>query len=174
MKRLPIECSRRRLSAARLFARDSTERSDGPKIRRMACASRPGAELAEAEREADFYSSTRSPRALHEIHRSRLRKKSATAMRMCLKRLSPEAASPDKMYFDAQTGLPIRIVSQHHRPRAYPAFRRISRIIAKWMESSCRSRSRRPARDSAFTIKISEVHHNVELEDGEFAKPAVQ
>ena len=132
-----------------------------------------GAELAETRREADFY----SPLNLRNHYtkftvsgtekigdRDTYRVEATTA----------QGDNPDTVYFDTQTGLPIRMVSQHHSPEGVSAFkedlsdyREVDGILLPFTISQTST-------DSAFTIRVSEVHHNVSLDDSQFAEPAVQ
>ena len=51
---------------------------------------------------------------------------------MCWKAALPEGGPPDKMYFDADTGLPVRLISQHHSAgRRWRSFRKISAITGE-------------------------------------------
>jgi outer membrane lipoprotein-sorting protein len=132
-----------------------------------------GAELAEAKRQSDFY----SPFDLHE-HYAKLTflgsEKVDDRESYVLEATPAEGGQPDKLYFDAQSGLPVRLVGRHHTPEGVSEFReefsdyrnvdgvRLPFTISQ--ESS----------GSSFTVTINEVRHNIEFEDSEFSKPAVQ
>jgi len=132
-----------------------------------------GAELAETRRQADFY----SPFDLHQ-HYSRLvatgSEKVDDREAYVLEASLPEGGPPDRLYFDAESGLPVRIVSQHHTPEGaselreeFSDYRDVDGVKLPFTITQ-------EGGDPGFTVRISEVHHNVAFEDSEFAKPAVQ
>jgi len=132
-----------------------------------------GLELAEARRQSDFY----GPFDLHEQYAKLAfagSEKLEDRQAYILEATPKEGGQPDKMYFDSQSGLPMRLISQHHTPEGVSEFREdfsdyrsVDGVILPfkiWQEGA----------GSAFTVRISEVRHNIAFEDGEFAKPAVQ
>jgi hypothetical protein len=132
-----------------------------------------GAELAESKRQSDFY----SPFDLRD-HYSKLTllgsEKVGELETYVLEAALPEGGEPDKLYFDARTGLPARLVSQHHTPEGvsrlqedFSDYREVDGVKLPFTISQTSS-------ESSFTVKIDEVHHNVAVGDGEFSKPAVQ
>jgi len=132
-----------------------------------------GAELAEAKRQSDFY----APFDLRS-HYSKLTvlgsEKVSDNNTYEVEGTLPEGGEPDKLYFDARTGLPARLVSQHHTPEGvsqlqedFSDYRDVDGVKLPFTISQV-------SVQSSFTVRINEVHHNVALEDGEFSKPAVQ
>lgn len=132
-----------------------------------------GAELAEARRQGDFY----SPLNTHE-HYSKITFLGSEKVNdhdtYVLEASLAEGGQPDKLYFDAQSGLPVRLISQHHSPEGVSQFqedfadwRRVDGVTLPFSISQTGG-------DTGFVVKMSEVRHNVELGDGEFSKPAVQ
>ena len=131
-----------------------------------------GAQLAEAARDADFY------RPLHMqatytkltiMGEEEVGGKKAWVVQADL----PEGGA-DKIYFDEESGLIVRAVSQQHSDQGVVAvaedfkdYREVDGVMLPFEVLQVNG-------DSALTIKLGEVHHNVELEDSEFAKPAVQ
>lgn len=86
----------------------------------------------------------------------------------------PEGGPSDKLYFDSESGLPVRLVSQHHSPEGeaqfqedFSDYRKVDDVILPFQITQTGG-------DSSFVVKIDQVRQNVELEDSEFAKPAVQ
>ena len=132
-----------------------------------------GAELAEAKRQADFY----GPFDLHGqyaklalLGSEKIGDREAYVLEASL----PEGGPPDKLYFDSQSGLPVRIVSQHHTPEGVSEFREefsdyrnVDGVKLPFAISQSGS-------GPEFTVRIGEVRHNISFDDGEFAKPAVQ
>lgn len=129
-------------------------------------------ELAETKREADFY---------HPLNFRQLYSKIAVAGTEKINDRAayevdatpPEGGEADRVYFDVQTGLPIRAVTQHHNPDGgveefqedFEDYRTIDGIKIPFTIHQSNSQV-------AFTIKLAEVHHNVELDDAQFKKPA--
>jgi hypothetical protein len=131
------------------------------------------AELAETRRQADFY----SPLDLRD-HYSKLTfldaEKVGDHNTYVLEAALPESGQPDKLYFDAQSGLPVRLVSQHHSPEGVSQFeenfsdyREVDGVTLPFTITQAGG-------DSEFVVRISEVQHNVQLEDSQFVKAAVQ
>jgi zinc protease len=86
----------------------------------------------------------------------------------------PEGSDPTKMYFDSRTGLLVRVESENHDSGGVSHlrtdvddYRDVDGVKLPFI-------SKQTNGDTTYTITISEVHHNVELEDSDFAKPAVQ
>jgi hypothetical protein len=132
-----------------------------------------GAELAETEREADFY----APLNLRNHYtkftvsgREKIGDNDAYRVEATVR----DGGRPDKMYFDTQTGLPVRMVSEHHSPEGTTAFQEDLADYREVDGIKLPFTILQTSTDSAFTIKISEVHHNVSLDDRQFAKPAAE
>ena len=86
----------------------------------------------------------------------------------------PEGGTPDRFYFDAQTGLRLRVISRHHDAQGvmeqrvdYEDYREVDGVKLPFVIHETSG-------DSTLTIKINEVRHNVTLDDSQFAKSAVQ
>jgi hypothetical protein len=132
-----------------------------------------GAELAETEREADFYAPL-NIRSHYTKFTVSGREKIGDRDAYCVLATVGERGNPDKMYFDAQTGLPIRMVSEHHSPEGVSAFQEDLADYREVDGVKLPFTILQTSTDSAFTIKITEVHHNISLDDHEFAKPAAE
>lgn len=132
-----------------------------------------GAELAEARRDADFYHPLDMRRLYTKLAvtgAEKIGERTAYVVEAAL----PEGGTPDRIYFDAQTGLPVRVVSQHHVPEGvmdyrvdYEDYREVDGVKLPFV-------IHQTSGDSTLTIKIGEVRHNVALDDSQFAKSAVQ
>jgi zinc protease len=131
-----------------------------------------GSELSETKRDADFY----HPLDLRQLYS----KFTVTGIEKINDRDTyavegaTEQGDVDKMYFDVRTGLVLRIIGQHHMPEGVTSFtedlkdyREVDGIKLPFtiLQSSA---------ESVFTIKFTEVRHNVPLENSEFSKPAAQ
>jgi hypothetical protein len=131
-----------------------------------------GPELAETRREADFY---------HPLDLKRIYSKfTVTGPEKVGDRevYDVEAAladgAPDKMYFDTQTGLVIRIISHRHMLDGVAT---IQEDIADYREVDgikLPFSVHQSSTESDFTIKFTEFQHNVSLDDTQFEKPAAQ
>jgi hypothetical protein len=131
-----------------------------------------GPELAETKRDADFYHALDFRKLYSKISLAGSEKvgdKSAYVIEAS----PPEGGDPDKVYFDPQTGLLIRAVTQHHNPDGtvepftedFEDYRTQDGITIPFTVHQTNSQM-------SFTIKIDEVHQNVPLDDAQFEKPA--
>ncbi len=132
-----------------------------------------GAELAEARRDADFYHPL-DLRRLYTKFTISGTEKIGDRDTYILEATVPEGSEPTKMYFDTQTGLLLRAVSQHHGTDGVTQFREDFEDYRDVDGIKVPFTSRQTNGDTTYTMTISEVHHNVELDDSEFAKPAAQ
>ena len=133
-----------------------------------------GAELAETKRDADFYHALDFRKLYPKASAAgteRIGDKSAYA----IEATPAEGGDPDKVYFDVQTGLLIRAITQHHNPDGsvepfqedFDDYRTQDGVTIPFTIHQTNPQM-------SFTIKIDEVHHNVELSNAEFNKPAAQ
>lgn len=132
-----------------------------------------GAELAETKRQADFY----SPFDLRE-HYAKLVSLGSERMGerevYVLEATLPDGGQPEKLYFDAESGLPARIVNQRHTAEGASEFREEFSDYRDVDGAKLPFTIFQAGGGSEFTVRISEVRHNITFEDSEFAKPAVQ
>jgi outer membrane lipoprotein-sorting protein len=131
-----------------------------------------GAELTEVKREADFY----HPLDLKKLYATVAvtgMEKVGERTAYVLQATPPGGGNPDRIYFDAQTGLPLRVITRHHNfdgsvedfQENFRDYRTVDGIkIPFAIEQS--------DAQVAFSIQLDEVRHNVELKDSEFEKPA--
>lgn len=132
-----------------------------------------GAELAEAQRDSDFY---------HILNLRKLYTKFAVIDTekigerdvYFVEAAVPDGSEPDKMYFDTQTGLALRLITHRHGPEGVTEFRQDFEDFRDVDGIKLPFVIHQTDGDTAYTITISEVHHNVPIEDSQFAKPAVQ
>ena len=130
-----------------------------------------GSELAETKRDADFYHSLH----LREIYPKLVltgTEKIDDHDAYVVEGTAADASDPDKMYFDVRSGLLLRVISHRHSADGYAQtqedfsdYRSVDGLLLPFtIEQTGGS--------ADFTIHISEMHHGVDLEDSEFAKPA--
>lgn len=131
-----------------------------------------GAELAETKRDADFYHALDFRKLYPKLSvtgTDKIGDKSAYVVEAT----PAEGGDADRVYFDAQTGLLVRAITQHHNPDGsvepftedFEDFRVQDGVTIPFTIHQTNPQM-------SFTIKIDEVHHNVELSDAEFGKPA--
>jgi zinc protease len=91
-----------------------------------------------------------------------------------LMEVTPENGAPEKMYFDSATGLLIRVVSQRHTPDGVTPiqidvsdYREVDGIMLPFSIHQA-------AGEMEFTMKLNEIHHNVDIDSAQFSKPAAQ
>ena len=129
-----------------------------------------GTELSETKRDADFY----HPLDLRQLYS----KFTVTGIEKVdnrdtyvMEATAPEGES-DKMYFDVQTGLLLRIIGHHHAPEGVTEFTEDLSDYREVDGIKLPFTVHQAGGDSAFTIKFTEVHHNVPIENSVFSKPA--
>lgn len=128
-----------------------------------------GDELNETKRDADFY----HPLDLRELYS----KFTVTGTEKIESHdtYAVEAQSPggvtDKMYFDIQSGLVVRIIGQHHMPEGVTAFTEDLGDYREVDGIKLPFTVHQSSADSSFSIQFTEVRHNVPIENSAFAKP---
>jgi hypothetical protein len=132
-----------------------------------------GAELAETRRESDFYH-TLDLRKLYAKFTLVGVEKIGDRDAYLIEAVLPEGGDPDKMYFDAQTGLALRMISHRHLTDGVSEFRQDFEDFRDVDGVKLPFVIHQTQGDTTYTITISEVRHNVPIEDSQFAKPAVQ
>jgi hypothetical protein len=132
-----------------------------------------GAELAEARRESDFY---------HTLHLQKLyssftltgKEKIGDRDVYVIEAAVPEGGSPEKMYFDSGNGLLVRDTSQHYGPDGVSDFQQDYEDYRQVDGIQLPHTIRQTNEGTLVIITVAEYHHNVQLDEGEFAKPAAQ
>lgn len=132
-----------------------------------------GAELAETRRDADFYHSL-DLRKLYPKMMVTGKEKIGDRDAYVIEAAIPEGGAPTRMYFDTESGLLLRVVSENHDADGvtqysedYDDYREVDGVKIPFTSHQTNG-------DTTYTMTISEVHHNVELDDSEFAKPPAQ
>jgi zinc protease len=131
-----------------------------------------GVELSEARRDADFY------------HPLDLKKLYTKLTLVGVERVDDKDAyeveaevsegDPDEIYFDVASGLPARVVSHRHSPQGVVDFRE---DFDDYREVDGIKRPftiRETSGETVLTIRVTEVRHNVLLDDSVFTMPAAQ
>jgi hypothetical protein len=131
-----------------------------------------GPELQETRRQADFY----HPLDLHKLYTKftvvgteKVGDRDAYVVEAAL-----TEGEPDKMYFDTQSGLALRVVSQRHTPQGVISLQEDLEDFRVVDGVKLPFTIHQTAGQNVFTIKITEVHHNVAFGDAQFSKPAAQ
>ncbi len=131
-----------------------------------------GAEFATAKRNADFYESLNIKKHFAKMEVKGKEKVGASDAYVVV--ATPAVGDPEKLYFAADTGLLVRIDTDNETPQGKMSFETYPRDY-KEVDGVKVAHSLRQV-SSAFTavIKLSEVKHNLSVEDAKFAKPAGQ
>jgi hypothetical protein len=129
-----------------------------------------GDELAETKRDSDFYHPLDLRQVYSKITLAGMDKINGRDAYV-VEALSGDLGT-DKIYFDVQNGLVLRIVSQHHTPEGagtftedFSDFREVDGIKLPFTVHQ-------ESPGSTFTIKFTEVRHNEAIDDAAFSKPA--
>jgi hypothetical protein len=131
-----------------------------------------GIALEESRRDADFF----HPLHLHQIYPKLIfagQEKIGDRDAYLLEGTSDGETESDRMYFDALSGLAVRIVSHRHTPDGeanlqedFQDYRPVDGVELPFTIIQTGG-------SSDFTIHIGEIHHGVSLDDSEFAPPEV-
>ncbi|MGB0036378.1 MAG: hypothetical protein WBP79_12975 [Candidatus Acidiferrales bacterium] len=131
-----------------------------------------GPELAEARQQAGFYHSIELAQTyskLSVVGTEKIGDQDAYVVDA-----TPVEGAVVKLYFDMQTGLMVRIKGQRHTPQGAMDFQEDLSDYRDADGIKLPFTIRQAAGGAEFTIRITEVHHNVALDDSQFAKPAAQ
>jgi zinc protease len=130
-------------------------------------------ETAETRRDSDFY----RPLDMRDLYKKLVvvgAEKVGDRDAYVVEATTAEGADPDKLYFDAQTGFPIRVVTKRHTPDGvtpiqedFSDYREVDGVKFPYVVHQSNSATE-------FTITITEVHQNVDLDEAQFSKPAAQ
>ena len=131
-----------------------------------------GGELDDARREANFY------------HAVELKKNYTKMTVKGIERVNEHdtyvveatraEGAPDRMYFDTQTGLMVRSVNQRYTTDGITEF---TADVADYTEVDgvkLPFSVRQTGASATFIIRFTEVHHNLQLTDSQFAKPPAE
>jgi len=133
-----------------------------------------GAELAETRRDADFHRLL-DLRSLYAKVNVAGTEKIDEHDAYVVEATPSDGGDADKIYFDSQTGLALRSITQHHMPDGsvepfqedFEDYRAVDGVKMPFT-------IRQKTSEAVFTIRIDEVHQNVALDDAGFAKPTAQ
>lgn len=131
-----------------------------------------GDELADTKREADFY----RPLDLQKIY-SKLTvtgSDKAGDHDVYVVEASSGQGDPDKMFFDKNSGLLIGSVLTQHAPQGAVTVQEELTDYRDVDGVKMPFSIKQTTPQFEFTIKVTEVHHNVQLDDAQFTKPAAQ
>lgn len=129
-------------------------------------------ELAAAKIDEDFYRDIRMKELYPKIE---IKGKAKVGERDAYLLEAPgPAGSPDKFYFDAQSGLLLKTEGERDSPQGKAMLETFLEDYKEidGVKLSFTIRINNPA--ISFTIKLSEVKHNVPVDDSKFVKPAAQ
>lgn len=132
-----------------------------------------GAELAEARRQSDFFRAVDQRRLYSKLSVTG-REKIGDRDTYVVEATVPEGSEPTRMYFDSESGLLLRVISQNHDADGVSEVREDFEDYREVDGIKMPFTSRQTTDEVTYTTRYSEVHHNVDLDDAEFAKPAAQ
>jgi photosynthetic reaction center cytochrome c subunit len=131
-----------------------------------------GAELEDARREADFYHPLDLKKLYTKMTVSGLEKVGDRDAYVV--QASNGNGDPDKMYFDAESWLLVRAVNHRNTPDGVKVFQAEVGDYKVVDGVKLPFTVHQSSAESAFTIHFTEIQHNLELADGQFAKPAAK
>jgi zinc protease len=128
-----------------------------------------GDELAETKRDSDFY----HPLDLKQVYSKitvtgtdKIDDRDAYVVEA-----SSGELGTDRIYFDAQNGLVLRIVGQHHTLEGPATFTEDFRDFREVDGIKLPYTVHQESPSSTFTIKFTEIRHNEAIDDAIFSKP---
>jgi hypothetical protein len=130
-----------------------------------------GPELEDVKREANFYHALDLQKIypkLTVVGTERIRDNDAYVVEAT----SAEGGDPDKLYFDAKSGLEVRSVNRRHTPDGTTEFTANIEDYKEVDGIKLPFTVEQSSSQSAFTITFTDIQHNLELADTQFAKPA--
>lgn len=129
-----------------------------------------GIQLVEAKRDADFF----HPLHLREIYPDMTlagKEKIGNEDTYVVQGTAAGETVPDKMYFDAQSGMAMRLVSHRHTPDGeaeveedFSDYRKVDGLELPFT-------IQQTGGSAEFTIHVSEMHQGINLDDSEFVQP---
>lgn len=131
-----------------------------------------GDELTDTKREADFY----RPLDLQKIYS----KLAVTALDKAgdhdvyVVEASTGQGDPDKLFFDKHSGLLVRSVLTQHAPQGAVTVQEELTDYRDVDGVKMPFAIKQTTPQIEFSIKVTEVHHNIQLDDAQFTKPAAQ
>jgi hypothetical protein len=132
-----------------------------------------GDELEDIKREANFYHALDLQKIYSKMTvtgTEKVNDHDAYAMEA-----TPAAGGdPDKLYFDTQSGLEVRSVTRRHTPDGSAEFTANIEDYKDVDGIELPFTVEQSSSQSAFTIKFTDIQHNVDLSDSQFAKPAAE
>jgi hypothetical protein len=131
-----------------------------------------GGELEDARREANFYHPLELQKNYSKLTVSGIERVNEHDCYVVV--AVREKGAPDKMYFDVQTGLLVRSVNQRYTPDGLTEFQADVDDYTARDGVKLPFTVRQSGGGSAFVIHFTEVQHNLQLTDAQFAKPAAE
>ncbi len=131
-----------------------------------------GGELDDARREANFYHAVELKKNYTKMTVKGIER--VNEHDTYLVEATRAEGAPDRMYFDTQTGLMVRSVNQRYTTDGITEF---TADVADYTEVDgvkLPFSVRQTGASATFIIRFTEVHHNLQLTDSQFAKPPAE
>lgn len=131
-----------------------------------------GDELADTKREADFYRPLHLTKIYSKLTVTGVDK--AGDHDVYVVEASSGSGDPDKLFFDKDSGLLVRSSLTQHTPQGAVT---VQEELTDYRDTDGVKMPfaiKQSTPQVEFTIKVTEVHHNVSFDDAQFAKPAAQ
>lgn len=129
-----------------------------------------GIELAEAKRDADFFHPLHL-RAIYSEMKVTGKEKVGERDAYVVEGTAAGENEPDKMYFDVDSGIAVRLVSHRHTPDGeadvqedFSNYHMVDGLELPFTVEQTGG-------SAEFTIHVTEIRHGVDLDDSEFVQP---
>jgi hypothetical protein len=131
-----------------------------------------GGELDDARREANFYHAVELKKNYTKMTVTGIEKVDEHDT-YAVEATRAEGA-PDRIYFDTQSGLMVRSVNQRNTSDGVTEFTADVDNYTEVDGVKLPFTVRQTSASATFIIRFTEVHHNLQLTDGQFAKPPAE
>jgi zinc protease len=131
-----------------------------------------GGELDDARREASFYHALELRKNYSKMTVSGIEKVDDHDTYVVV--ATRGEGAPDKMYFDTHSGLMVRSVNQRYTPDGVTEFTADVDDYTAVDGVKLPFTVRQTGASATFIIHFTEVHHNLQLTDSQFAKPPAE
>jgi hypothetical protein len=131
-----------------------------------------GGELDDARREANFYHAVELKKNYTKMTVTGIEK--VDDHDTYVVEATRAEGAPDRMYFDTQTGLMVRTVNQRYTTEGVTEFQADVADYTEVDGVKLPFTVRQTGASATFIIRFTEVHHNLQLTDSQFAKPPAE
>jgi hypothetical protein len=132
-----------------------------------------GEEMEEVKREANFYHALDLQKMYSKMTVTGI-EKVRDSDAYVVEATPVAGGDPEKLYFDAQSGLEVRSINRRHTADGSGEFTADIEDYKEVDGIKLPSTVEQSSAQNAFTIRFTDIQHNLNLADSQFAKPAAE